>query len=258
MKLPTLSLHNKTAVVTGCNQGLGAGLASAMATAGANVVLVDCNVSRLDALAADIESMGSRAIICATDISLEESVSEMVEQALSAFGSIEVLVNNAGVAGPTAPVQDIAPEEQSGEEPSRQTGQEINEAVSSPPPDLITTNNDDPIKVNAQPDSESTEAGLSVAIEDFKLSVKSSNNSIRVRFKLRNTSSDSQHVSGHAIVVLKGENIQENQWVSLPGISLIGGKPTGRQKGNAFGIKNFKIIDKHTGIFRGRAYELVF
>lgn len=97
MKLPTLSLHGKTAVVTGCNQGLGSGLASAMASAGANVVLVDCNVSRLDDLAAEIESMGSRAIICATDISLEESVSEMVQQALNAFGSIEVLVNNAGV-----------------------------------------------------------------------------------------------------------------------------------------------------------------
>ena len=138
--------------------------------------------------------------------------------------------------------QDSAPERQSDEEPPGQTGQEINEAVSSPPPAMITTNNGDPIKVNAQPDSESTEEGLSVAIEDFKLSVKSSNNSIRVRFKLKNTSSDSQHVTGHAIVVLKGENIQENQWVSLPGISLIGGKPTGRQQGNAFGIKNFKIM----------------
>jgi NAD(P)-dependent dehydrogenase (short-subunit alcohol dehydrogenase family) len=97
MKLPTLSLHNRTAVVTGCNQGLGSGLASAMASAGADVVLVDCNVSRLEALAADIESMGSRAIICPTDIRVEESVSEMFDQALSTFGSIEILVNNAGI-----------------------------------------------------------------------------------------------------------------------------------------------------------------
>ena len=107
---------------------------------------------------------------------------------------------------------------------------------------MTTTNNGDQIKVKTQPDSKPTASGLSVAIEDFKLSVKSSNNSLRVRFKLKNTSSDSRHVSGHAIVVLKGEKIQENQWVSLPGISLIGGKPNGKQQGNAFGIKNFKMM----------------
>ena len=77
-------------------------------------------------------------------------------------------------------------------------------------------------------------------IENFKLSVKSGNNSLRVQFKLKNTSPYSQHVSGHAIVVLKGEEIQPNQWVALPGISLIEGKPTGRQQGNTFGISNFK------------------
>ena len=123
-----------------------------------------------------------------------------------------------------------------------QTGQVTNDQTTLPPSAITTTNNGDQIKVKAQPDSESTAAGLSVAIEDFKLSVKSSNNSLRVRFKLKNTSSDSRHVSGHAIVVLKGEKIQENQWVSLPGISLIGGKPTGKQQGNAFGIKNFRMM----------------
>jgi NAD(P)-dependent dehydrogenase (short-subunit alcohol dehydrogenase family) len=105
MKLPTLSLQGKTAVVTGCNQGLGHGLALAAAAAGANVVLVDCNVSRLDVLAAEIESMGCRALICATDITREDSVVEMVQSALSTFGSIEILVNNAGIVHRVAAVE---------------------------------------------------------------------------------------------------------------------------------------------------------
>ena len=97
MKLPTLSLHGKTAVVTGCNQGLGHGLALAVASAGANVVLVDRNISKLDTLAAEIESMGSRALICATDITREDGVIEMVQRGLDTFGSVDVLVNNAGI-----------------------------------------------------------------------------------------------------------------------------------------------------------------
>ena len=171
---------------------------------------------------------------------LESKLQELTEQNQELRHERDILLTRLVVAeSRSLEKQDSTPERQSDEEPPGETGQEINEAVSSPPPVMTTTNNGDPIKVNAQPDSESTEAGLSVAIEDFKLSVKSSNNSLRVRFKLKNTSSDSQHVSGHAIVVLKGEEIQENHWVSLPRISLIGGKPTGKQQGNAFGIMRF-------------------
>ena len=97
MAIPNLTLQGKTAVVTGCNQGIGYGIASAMAAAGANVILVDRNISRLAALAAEIESLGHRARIFETDITREDAVIAMVEGALDAFGSIEVLVNNAGI-----------------------------------------------------------------------------------------------------------------------------------------------------------------
>ena len=174
---------------------------------------------------------------------LESKFQELTEQNQELRHERDILLTRLVVAeSRTLEKQDSAPERQSDEEPPAQTEQETSDAESSDPPAMTTMNNGDQIQVNAQPDSESKEAGLSVAIEDFKLSAKSGNNSLRVRFKLKNTSSDSQHVSGHAIVVLKGEKIQENQWVSLPGISLIGGKPTGRQQGNAFGIKNFKIM----------------
>ena len=47
-------------------------------------------------------------------------------------------------------------------------------------------------------------------------------------------------------MVLKGEAIELNEWLSLPGISLVGGKPTGSQQGNAFGISNFRIMKFRT------------
>ncbi len=174
---------------------------------------------------------------------LDSKLRELTEQNQELRHERDILLTRLVIAeSRTLEKQETALERQSDEEPPGQTGKVTNDAASSPPPAIATTNNGDQTKVKAQPHSESTAAGLSVAIEDFKLSIKSSNNSLRVRFKLKNTSSDSQHVSGHAIVVLKGEKIQENQWVSLPGISLIGGKPTGTQQGNAFGIKNFKMM----------------
>jgi hypothetical protein len=176
---------------------------------------------------------------------LDSKLQELTEQNQELRHERDILLTRLVIAeSRKLEKQDSALARQSDEEKEipGQAGQVTNDAASSLPPALTTTDNRDQINVKAQPDSESTAAGLSVAIEDFKLSMKSSNNSLRVRFKLKNTSPDSQHVSGHAIVVLKGEKIQENQWVSLPGISLIGGKPTGKQQGNAFGIKNFKIM----------------
>jgi hypothetical protein len=174
---------------------------------------------------------------------LESKLQELTEQNQELRHERDILLTRLVVAeSRTLEKHDREPERQSDEAPPGQTEQEANAAGSSPPPTMTTTNNGDQIRVNAQPDGETTAAGLRVAIEDFKLSAKSGNNTLRVRFKLKNTSSNSQHVSGHAIVVLKGEKIQENQWVSLPAISLVEGKPTGRQEGKTFGIKNFKIM----------------
>jgi hypothetical protein len=133
-------------------------------------------------------------------------------------------------------------ENQTDEESPEQTEQDTKHSEQSAPFIMTTADTGDRDQVKVQPDSAPPASGLSVAIEKFQLSVKSGNNSLRVQFKLKNTSSDSQHVAGHAIVVLKGGDIQQAQWVSLPGLSLVAGKPTGRQQGNAFGISNYKIM----------------
>jgi hypothetical protein len=138
--------------------------------------------------------------------------------------------------------QGSATENQTGEESPEQTEQDSNHSEQSALLAMTATETEDQNQVILKPDSDPLGSGLKVAIENFKLSAKSGNNSIRVQFKLKNTSPDFRHVSGHAIVVLKGDEIQQNQWVSIPGISLVEGKPTGKQQGNAFGISNFKIM----------------
>jgi hypothetical protein len=174
---------------------------------------------------------------------LESHLKKLEEQNQELRHEKDILLTRMVVAeSRTSKKPGSAPEKQFDKESPRQTGQDTTDAEQSVPPAMTTTKTEGQNQVNVQPDSDPPESGLSVAIENFKLSVKSVNNSLRVRFKLKNTSPNSQHVSGHAIVVLKGEEIQQNQWVSLPGISLIEGKPTGRQQGNAFGISNFKIM----------------
>ena len=87
-----------------------------------------------------------------------------------------------------------------------------------------------------------TDFRLSVAIESFKTYSKSDENLLRVQYKIKNTSPNAQRVAGHTIVVLKGEQLRQDQWLTIPRISLSNGKPNGRQRGHSFGIKNFKTM----------------
>jgi hypothetical protein len=88
-------------------------------------------------------------------------------------------------------------------------------------------------------DSRSTK-GVSVAIDNFKVFSQADENLLRVRFKLKNTSPNSQRVAGHAFVVLKGPQLRQDRWLTIPATALEKGKPTGRQRGQTFAINNFK------------------
>jgi len=174
---------------------------------------------------------------------LESHLKKIEEQNQQLRHERDILLTRLVVAeSRTLSKQGSAPEKQTDEESAGQTDPVTNHADQSVPLAMTTTKTKVQKQVPAQPENDPPGSGLSVAIDNFKISVKSGNNSLRVQFKLKNTSLYSQHVSGHAIVVLKGEEIQQNQWVSLPGMSLDEGKPTGRQQGNAFGISNFKIM----------------
>lgn len=100
-----MKLKGKTAIVTGSSRGLGRAIAAGFAKEGANVVVAARSQTEKKDLpgtifktAEEIKSMGYNAFAIPCDVTNEESVSSMVKQTLDNFGTIDVLVNNAGVA----------------------------------------------------------------------------------------------------------------------------------------------------------------
>ena len=174
---------------------------------------------------------------------LESHLKNIEEQNQELRHERDILLTRLVVAESRVPGnQNSAPDNQTAEESPERTEPDTNYAEQSAPLVMATPKPEGQNQTEVQSNSDPPGSGLSVAIDNFKLSVRPDNNSLRVQFKLKNTSPHSQHVSGHAIVVLRGEDIQQNQWVALPRISLVGGKPTGSQQGNAFGISNFRIM----------------
>lgn len=92
----TLTQLGKTAIVTGANRGIGRAIALELARSGANVVLVARDATRLETVAAEVRTLGRQAAICAIDLRQPDAAVGVVKTAVSAFGSVDVVVNNAG------------------------------------------------------------------------------------------------------------------------------------------------------------------
>ena len=95
------SLEGRTALVTGASQGIGRACALALAGAGARVALAARNEAKLAEVAMEIAASGGTAQTFAIDIASEESIKVGAKAAIAHFGSIEILVNNAGVTKDT-------------------------------------------------------------------------------------------------------------------------------------------------------------
>jgi hypothetical protein len=93
-----------------------------------------------------------------------------------------------------------------------------------------------------KPVAEQPDINYSVNVEDFNILKLSNPDKIKIQFKIKNTSPNRQRVSGHAIVVLKGDELKPKMWLSVPPIGLVGGKPTGKQQGYVFSINNFRTM----------------
>ncbi|HEX2463508.1 MAG TPA: glucose 1-dehydrogenase [Thermoanaerobaculia bacterium] len=93
-------LDGRTAIVTGASSGLGVVMSEALAGAGANVVLAARRTERIEELAGSITAAGGKAVAVPCDVSREDDVDRMIAATQERFGSIDVLVNNAGVADP--------------------------------------------------------------------------------------------------------------------------------------------------------------
>jgi len=90
-----MKLHDKVAIVTGTSPNIGGGIAEALAAAGATLVCVDAQAANAIDCANAIKSAGGKAIGITCDVCDEEQVRSAVKEACSAFGRIDVLVNNA-------------------------------------------------------------------------------------------------------------------------------------------------------------------
>jgi NAD(P)-dependent dehydrogenase (short-subunit alcohol dehydrogenase family) len=101
-------LKDKIAVITGGGRGIGRAIALAYAQEGAHLVLAARTLEALEATRSVTAQMGSQTLVVPTDIRREDSVQALAKRTLEQFGRIDVLVNNSGIGGPTAPLWEIA------------------------------------------------------------------------------------------------------------------------------------------------------
>lgn len=91
-------LTGKKALVTGAAVGIGRGCAVALAKAGADVAIVDIDEKTGTATSEDIKAMGRKSIFVKCDVTDKQQVQQMVSKVVESFGSLDIAVNNAGIA----------------------------------------------------------------------------------------------------------------------------------------------------------------
>ena len=103
-------LEDKTAIITGGGSGIGAGIARAYGALGANLVIADVELETSEEVVAELEAAGYPVLLLQVDVRFEDQVEAMVQQATNSFGSVDILVNSAGV-GTLSSIVDMLEEE---------------------------------------------------------------------------------------------------------------------------------------------------
>jgi NADP-dependent 3-hydroxy acid dehydrogenase YdfG len=104
------NIAGKVVVITGASSGLGETTARHLAAQGAHLVLGARRLDRLDALAAAIRAAGGQAEVAVTDVTRKEQVAALVQAALTRFGRVDVMINNAGLMA-VAPLTELKVDE---------------------------------------------------------------------------------------------------------------------------------------------------
>lgn len=100
-------LAGKTAVVTGAGSGMGKAITLLFAAEGCKVVATDINQQRLDALQTEINAAGGEVTTLLANMAAEEDIERMIATAVSTYGTLDILINNAGIMDHFAPVGEL-------------------------------------------------------------------------------------------------------------------------------------------------------
>lgn len=90
-------IKGQTALITGASKGIGINITRTLATKGMNLVLAARSVSELVAVRNEMEALGVSAVAVPTDVGDQKALADLVDRAMSEFGKIDVLMNNAGI-----------------------------------------------------------------------------------------------------------------------------------------------------------------
>jgi hypothetical protein len=81
-----------------------------------------------------------------------------------------------------------------------------------------------------------------IAVEGFQIKFNADRHTFNLQYKVVNTSQERKPVSGHVILVFKGDDLEPDQWLAMPRVDLPQGRPSGKQKGYSFSISHSKTI----------------
>ena len=101
-------LDGKVAIITGAASGIGRGSALCLAKEGAAVVAADLNSQGGEQVIAEIAAGGGRAVFQHTDVTNEADVQALVGRAIQEYGRLDVMFNNAGLAGASGPIEAVS------------------------------------------------------------------------------------------------------------------------------------------------------
>jgi NAD(P)-dependent dehydrogenase (short-subunit alcohol dehydrogenase family) len=104
-------LENKVAIVTGAAKGIGLATAERLAREGASVLMADLDEKELSRAAGLLREKGHRVGKAKCDVGRRDDVTKMAKAAEREFGDIHILINNAGIAGPVGPLEQVSDED---------------------------------------------------------------------------------------------------------------------------------------------------